>query len=66
VGGLESSNTRRLVQVVAARNTPVLHVETAGDLPLAEISRHSRIGLTAGASTPGSEIDEVHARLTSL
>jgi 4-hydroxy-3-methylbut-2-en-1-yl diphosphate reductase len=65
VGGLESGNTRQLVQVVAAQNKPVFQVEKAGDLPMAEISRYSLIGLTAGGSTSGNEIDEVYARLTS-
>lgn len=66
VGGYNSGNTRRLVQVVTAQNTPVLHVETARELPLAEISRFGRIGLTAGASTPNKAIDEIQALLATL
>jgi 4-hydroxy-3-methylbut-2-en-1-yl diphosphate reductase len=65
VGGLDSGNTQRLAQVVASQNTPVLRVETAGDLSLQEIRRYSRIGLTAGTATPGNAIDEVHALLAS-
>lgn len=66
VGGFESSNTRRLAQVVTAQGTPVLHVETAAELPLAELRRYSRIGLTAGASTPKEVIDEVQRVLEGL
>jgi 4-hydroxy-3-methylbut-2-en-1-yl diphosphate reductase len=60
IGGLDSGNTRRLAQVVAAQNKPCMHVETARELPLAEIRRFARIGLTAGASTPKTLIDEAH------
>lgn len=66
VGGFESSNTRRLAQVVASQGTPVLHVETAADLPLEKLKPYARIGLTAGASTPKAVIDEVQRVLESL
>jgi 4-hydroxy-3-methylbut-2-en-1-yl diphosphate reductase len=60
IGGLDSGNTRRLAQVVAAQNKPCMHVETARELPLDEIRKFARIGLTAGASTPKKLIDEAH------
>lgn len=66
VGGFESSNTRRLAQVVAAQGTPVLHVETAAELPLEQLKHYTRIGLTAGASTPREEIDAVQRVLENL
>ena len=66
VGGFNSGNTRRLVQVVAAEGTPVLHVETAHELPLEMLKGFSRIGLTAGASTPQKVIDEVQHLLEML
>ncbi len=65
-GGKTSGNTRRLVQVVAAQRTPVVHVETAGDLPHERLRWHARIGLIAGASTPRETIDEIERRLHSL
>lgn len=52
VGGRESGNTRRLAQVAAAQGTPCVHVETATELPLDELRKCRRVGLTAGASTP--------------
>jgi 4-hydroxy-3-methylbut-2-enyl diphosphate reductase len=66
VGGFNSGNTRRLVQVIAAENTPVLHVESPGELPLDKMKKFSRIGLTAGASTPKRVIDQIQDILESL
>ncbi|EMG39071.1 4-hydroxy-3-methylbut-2-enyl diphosphate reductase [Desulfocurvibacter africanus PCS] len=66
VGGFNSGNTRRLVQVVASRMIPCLHVETVEALPVEEISRFDCLGLTAGASTPKKMIDEVEAFLKRL
>ncbi len=65
VGGLDSGNTRRLVQVVTAQRKPCLHVETARDLALDDLIGFPKIGLTAGASTPKRLIDEVHHFLES-
>jgi 4-hydroxy-3-methylbut-2-enyl diphosphate reductase len=65
IGGFDSGNTRRLTQVVAAQNTHCLHVETARDLPLEDLKRIHKIGLTAGASTPKDLIDEIHRVLQS-
>ncbi|HKL27097.1 MAG TPA: 4-hydroxy-3-methylbut-2-enyl diphosphate reductase [Desulfuromonadales bacterium] len=65
-GGYESSNTRRLAQVVKNHGTRVLHVETADELPLDELRQYEVIGLTAGASTPKEVVDEIQRVLTSL
>jgi 4-hydroxy-3-methylbut-2-enyl diphosphate reductase len=65
-GGYESSNTRRLAQVVLAQGTPALHIETAADLPLVELQKYQRIGLTAGASTPKAIVDEIQRVLETL
>jgi 4-hydroxy-3-methylbut-2-enyl diphosphate reductase len=65
-GGYESSNTRRLAQVVLAQGTPALHIETAADLPVEELKKYQRIGLTAGASTPKAIVDEIQRVLETL
>lgn len=65
-GGLTSGNTRRLRQVAEDLGVPSLHVETAGDLPLEQLRRYGRIGLTAGASTPKGIIDQVESALKRL
>ncbi|CAM2058319.1 4-hydroxy-3-methylbut-2-enyl diphosphate reductase [Desulfovibrionales bacterium] len=62
-GGRESGNTRRLALVAEAQGVYCLHVETATDLPLAELAGLKTVGLTAGASTPKHIIDEIEARL---
>jgi len=65
-GGYNSSNTRRLAQVVETSGTAALHVETADELPLADLRKFHKIGLTAGASTPKKIVDEIQAVLESL
>lgn len=66
VGGYNSGNTRRLAQVVTDAGTLCRHIETIEDLDLDELSGHTRVGVTAGASTPRRLIDEVLGRLESL
>ena len=65
-GGYNSSNTRRLAQVIESHGTKAIHVETADELPLEEIRRHRKIGLTAGASTPKKIVDQIQSTLESL
>ncbi|MFK5926027.1 MAG: 4-hydroxy-3-methylbut-2-enyl diphosphate reductase [Desulfuromusa sp.] len=65
-GGYNSSNTRRLAQVIESHGTTALHIETAAELPLAELRNFRRVGLTAGASTPKKIVDEIQSTLDSL
>ncbi len=65
-GGYNSSNTKRLAEVIAAHGTPAIHVETAAELPLDRLRQYKKIGLTAGASTPKKIVDEIQAVLESL
>jgi 4-hydroxy-3-methylbut-2-enyl diphosphate reductase len=58
VGGRDSSNTRRLVEV-CSECCPTRHVETAGELRPEWFAGVSRVGVTAGASTRDHDIDEV-------
>ncbi len=66
VGGYNSSNTRRLAQVIEASGTSAIHVETAAELPVDDLRKFCGIGLTAGASTPKKIVDEVQSLLESL
>ena len=58
IGGHHSSNTQKLLQV-AARHTKAINVETADELDTAWLAGAARVGVTAGASTPSSIIEEV-------
>ncbi len=66
VGGYNSGNTRRLVHVVQSLGKECVHVETARELPLERLQNCSRIGLTAGASTPKNIIDQVEEKIADL
>lgn len=66
VGGYNSSNTRRLAQVIETSGTSALHVETADELPVEKLRKLRGIGLTAGASTPKKIVDDVQSVLESL
>ena len=52
VGGRNSGNTQRLVEISRATGVPTYHVETEQELDLEEMSRYHTVGVTAGASTP--------------
>ncbi len=65
VGGKTSGNTRRLAELAASRGVPTMLVETAGELSPAQFRKYDTIGLTAGASTPKSIIDDVETLLRS-
>ena len=58
IGGHHSSNTQKLLQV-AARHTKANKVETADELDKDWLNGARIVGVTAGASTPSSIIEEV-------
>ena len=58
IGGHHSSNTQKLVQV-AAKHTKAVTVETASELRPEWFADVKVAGVTAGASTPSSIIEEV-------
>jgi 4-hydroxy-3-methylbut-2-enyl diphosphate reductase len=62
VGGRNSANTARLLATARELGKPAWLVETAAELP-PEAFGYAVVGLTAGASTPESLIDEVEAAL---
>ncbi len=66
VGGKSSGNTRRLAEIASTRAATVFHVETAADLPLAEIKNYSQIGITAGASTPQDIVDKIRQQIETM
>ncbi len=58
IGGHHSSNTQKLLQV-AARHTKAINVETPDELDKDWLNGARIVGVTAGASTPSSIIEEV-------
>jgi len=65
VGGSNSANTRHLAEICS----PVVetyHIENAGQIKPAWLKGKTRIGVTAGASTPDEAIHEVINRLEKL
>ena len=62
VGGKNSANTQRLFMAAKETGKPAWHIETAAELPR-EIFGFMSVGLTAGASTPDSMVDEVESTL---
>ena len=66
VGGKYSGNTRRLAEVCAARCPHSHHIETPDELDPAWFEHAQLIGVTAGASTPADQVDQVVARISAL
>lgn len=59
VGGHNSGNTTRLVDICRASNPRTHHVETADDLDPQWFVGASSVGVTAGASTPDEQMQGV-------
>ena len=58
VGGMESSNTAKLFEISKNLCELTFHIQTHEDIPQ-KINKNRKIGITAGASTPGCIIEEV-------
>ena len=59
VGGHNSGNTTRLVEICSAVNSRVHHVETPDELDPAWFDGAQSVGVTAGASTPDEQMQAV-------
>jgi (E)-4-hydroxy-3-methyl-but-2-enyl pyrophosphate reductase len=66
VGGKNSANTSRLVQICRETGTATHHIETAKELDPAWFTGIDIVGLTAGASTPERLLKEVIERLKAF
>lgn len=66
VGGRNSANTARLREICAATGTPTHHLEVAQELEPQWLASATRVGVTAGASTPEWIIGQVVERLRTL
>lgn len=66
VGGKSSANTTHLADISRAICPKTHHIEVPDELEAAWFAGASRIGITAGASTPASQIEAVRARIAEL
>jgi 4-hydroxy-3-methylbut-2-enyl diphosphate reductase len=66
IGGRDSANTRHLAEVCREEGVETYHIETADEIDPAWLQGRERVGVTAGASTPDSSVDEVVAQLEEM
>lgn len=59
IGGKNSANTKRLRDICEAEGVPAYHIETSSELSPDWFYDKTRIGITAGASTPDWLIHDV-------
>lgn len=66
IGGRNSSNTTRLAEICASECERSFHIESPSELDPSDFEGCESVGVTAGASTPKEQIDEVVSFLESL
>jgi (E)-4-hydroxy-3-methyl-but-2-enyl pyrophosphate reductase len=66
VGGHDSGNTQRLVQVVEQEGIPAFHVESAEEIDCEALGAFNEVAVTAGASTPNWVIRNVYRTVEAL
>lgn len=66
IGGIDSSNTKKLAEISRKYCKNVFHIETIEDLSLQDIQNFNTIGITAGASTPDWIIKEAVEAMDNL
>ena len=66
VGGKNSANTKRLVEICGSNNTPTFHIENREELNEEMLASFKAIGITAGASTPAWVIEDVISFIKGL
>lgn len=66
VGGKNSANTTQLTNLCRSLGVDTYHIETAEELEASWFSGASKVGITAGASTPDWIIFEVEKRIKDI
>ena len=66
IGGYNSSNTRKLLDLLTDRGIEAYHIERGNELQPAWLEGKRHIGITAGTSTPQDVIDAVHDDLRAM
>ena len=63
IGGKESGNTKRLVEIAEAEGIPTFFGESEDDLDLSQLRSYNEIGVIGGASTPDCVLQKVVKKL---
>ena len=66
IGGKTSSNTQKLYEISRQHCANTYYIQTLDDMDFTVLGSASRVGITAGASTPNYIIKEVHDRMSEL
>lgn len=66
VGGKNSANTKRLVELCKTISAPTHHIETADEINKTWFKGKKTVGVTGGSSTPKWALDEVVNKIKSL
>ncbi len=66
IGGYNSSNTKKLVQVCEEKNIQAYHIESFSQLEEGWFHNKNHVGITAGTSTPEYVINEVHGAILKI
>ena len=66
VGGYNSGNTQRLVQISRESDMPTFHIETEQELDKDRLANMGVVGVTAGASTPNWMIKSVVREIEAI
>ena len=66
IGGYNSSNTKKLVQVCEEKSISVYHIESSSQLEESWFKDRKHVGITAGTSTPEYLINEIHEDILTI
>lgn len=66
VGGKNSANTKKLALICQQAGTTAYHIETSQEIKEEWFKGVSKVGITAGASTPGWILEEVMAKMNDV
>lgn len=66
IGGKNSSNTRKLVEISEKYCDDVFFIETADEIDVEKFEKYDLVGITAGASTPDWIIEEVFNKMNNI
>ena len=66
IGGFNSSNTKKLMQVCDEKGAEAHHIEAASQLDKSWFTGKKHVGITAGTSTPEYVINEVHTAILQI